>query len=141
MVDTTAHQTTSMEPDTAERSSRSVQGFKQALELLSGPTDERRFLAFSLENLSAGELVQPETHALGVEVAVSTLRAFCRFVGLLLAVNTMPRDDLKAIHQVHETAGPAFFDRLLLPLHRDQVLPISAVHCCYIARAKECAKM
>jgi hypothetical protein len=44
-----------------------------------------------------------------------------RFVGLLLAINTLPRNDLQAIEEVHEAAGPAFFDRLLLPLHRHQV--------------------
>ncbi len=44
-------------------------------------------------------------------------------MGLLLAVNTMPRGDLQAVSDVHEAAGPAFFDRLLLPLHRSQVLP------------------
>jgi hypothetical protein len=38
----------------------------------------------------------------------------------------MPLGDLQAMNEVHEAASPAFFDRLLLPLHGDQVFHIIA---------------
>ena len=40
---------------------------------------------------------------------------------MLLAANTMPRDDMHKLQQVHDAAGSAFFDRLLFPLRSQQV--------------------
>lgn len=49
------------------------------------------------------------------------LVSICRFVGMLLAANTLPKEDWQKLQQVHEAAGSAFFDRLLLPLKSQQV--------------------
>lgn len=41
---------------------------------------------------------------------------------MLLAANTLPHDDPAKLERVYDTAGPAFFDRLLLPLRQDQAI-------------------
>ena len=40
---------------------------------------------------------------------------------MLLAANTLPRDNVQKLQQVHDAAGSAFFDRLLFPLKSQQV--------------------
>ena len=55
-------------------------------------------------------------HILKVQMSVR------RFVGMLLAASTMPKDDTHKLQQVHDAAGSAFFDRLLIPLKSQQVI-------------------
>lgn len=50
---------------------------------------------------------------------------FWRFVGLLLAANTLPAHEPQKLQQVYEAAGAAFFDRLLLPLRSQKASPLT----------------
>ena len=92
------------------------QGFKQCLELLKGPTDERRYCILHVQHTMPG---QPAARVAAV---------LCRFVGLLLAAKILPAGDLDAIHAVYAAVGPAFFRRLLIPLQSRQVVLAGSIH-------------
>lgn len=110
----------------------------QCLELLRGPSDERRRAArrsnASLQALKAACL----EHALGHRSLVVARRrprsqrlphpppAACRFVGLLLVTQLLPAGDAATLGRVLEAVGPAFLDRLLLSLKSGQVCGLAA---------------
>ena len=87
-------------------------GLEQALELLKGPSDERR-----LESLLA-ELqgVVASGHSRYHSDSLCVLGLHCRFVGLLLVSKFVAPGNHEHIQQVQEAVGFTFLQRLLMPL-------------------------
>ena len=86
-------------------------GLEECLELLKGPTNERRSVACLVRFCKAF-------------LPMLTLHSTCRLVGLLLVTRLLPAGDEAAILSVHQALGMAFLQRLLLPLTGQQARPL-----------------
>lgn len=86
-------------------------GLAECLELLKGPTDERRWgcQADGPECKGCAPQKQPPN-------AAHSPSTPCRFVGLLLITKLLPAGDTATVCAVHAAVGPTFLPRLLLPL-------------------------
>lgn len=114
----------------------SSNGLDQTIELLKGPTDERRCTIgiWNTANQRNGTETahwcnsQPANLCLlysfdvleSIGTQIKSI-ARTRFVGLLMAAKTLPPGDEQAIKSVYDAAGRKFFKRLLLPLQGTQV--------------------
>ena len=88
-------------------------GLVECLELLKGPSNERRSAACLVRSCKA-------------PLSVLTKHSTCRLVGLLLVTRLLPAGDEAAILSVHQALGMPFLQRLLLPLTGQQARPLDS---------------
>ena len=89
-------------------------GLEDCLELLRGPTDERRCDLCAMI-IHRDVLVHAPLQEDSRDVPI------CRFVGLLLVTKLLSSEDVAVIRSVYDAVGSHFINRLLLPLGRQQV--------------------
>ena len=86
-------------------------GLEECLELLKGPSNERRSAACLVRSCKASP-------------SLLTKHSACRLAGLLLVTRLLPAGNEAAILSVHQALGMAFLQRLLLPLTGQQARPL-----------------
>ena len=124
-----------LEPAAATTPEQVAVGLAECLDLLRGPTDERRCAAVLAVCMRLATLLPPRwcraLASFSQADRSSALPRPClphpgRFVGLLLVTKLLPAGDAATIRSVHQAVGPAFLTRLLLPL-RTSVAPPPAL--------------
>jgi len=102
----------------------------ECLDLLRGPTDERRCTSClpavpQASTCCTFASVQQQCTVIASITQQATLT--CRFVGLLLVTRLLPAGDASTIRAVHDAVGGRFISRLLLPVKAAEVRTRSRV--------------
>lgn len=112
-------------------------GLEECVQLLQGPSDERRYTALSAFSALKGTYASehaphadkaPATMAASTAYFVPFVTVVCcnRFVGLLLATKLLPAGDEHVMLAIYNAVGSSFITRLLLPLKSAKVTPSAA---------------